>query len=177
MTLLILDRETASRRRLYDLFVDRFETVAVGSFFGACRLLRHHHFDAILVKTAGVDGFAIALLKWLQTHRISSGRVALLNRGARDEAELLHRLGASAILRWSASERDVRRAVCDVTLRHLVRGRAAGANGDGSHAVPAPRLRLLHAEGRTPARRRHQYLGGISRSGVSCDAQCVYQNR
>ncbi|TWT44479.1 hypothetical protein RAS1_08940 [Phycisphaerae bacterium RAS1] len=176
MTLLILDRESASRRRLYDLFVGRFESVAIGSFFGACRLLRHQEFDAILVKTAGMDGFAIALLKWLQTHRISSGTVALLDRGARDEAELLHRLGAGAILRWPASERDVRRAVCDVTLRHLVRGRAAGANGDGSHPVPARRLRLLHAEGRVPARQRNRCLGGLPRSGVSVGAQLAGNN-
>lgn len=173
MTLLILDHQSASRRRLYDLFVGRFETVAVGSFFGACRLLRHHEFDAILVKTAGTVGFAIALLKWLQAHRISNGTIALLDHGARDEAELLHRLGAGAILRWPASGRDVRRAVCDVALRHLVRDGAGGANGDRSHTVPAP---LFHADGRTPSRRRHRCSGGFRRFYISFGAQLARNN-
>lgn len=176
MTLLILDRESASRRRLYDLFVGRFESVAVGSFFGACRLLRHHEFDAILVKTAGMDGFAIALLKWLQTHRISHGTVILLDRGARDEAELLHRLGAGVILRWPASGRDVRRAVCDAALRHLVRGGAAGASCDRSHSVAAPRRRLPHADERTSARRMHAGLKVISESGMAFGTQLASTN-
>lgn len=176
MTLLILARESASRRWLYDLFVDRFETVAIGSFFGACRVLRHHHFDAILVKTAGTDGFAIALLKWLQAHRISNGTIALLDRGARDEAELLHRLGAGAILRWPASGRDVSRAVCDVVLRHLVRDGAGGANGDGSLTVPAPRLSLLHADGRTQSRRRHRCSSGNPRFDNSFGTQLARNN-
>lgn len=176
MTLLILDRESASRRQLYDLFVGRFESVAVRSFFGACRLLRHHEFDAILVKTAGMDGFAIALLNWLQAHRISNGTIALLDRGARDEAELLHRLGAGAILRWPASGRDVRRAVCDVALRHLVRDSAAGANGDGAHAIRAPRLLPLHADGRNPGKRKHRCSRGIPRCYVSFGAQLACNN-
>lgn len=176
MTLLILDRESASRRRLYDLFLGRFESVAIGSFFGACRLLRHNHFDAILVKTAGMDDFAIALLKWLQIHRISHGTVVLLDRGARDEAELLHRLGAGLILRWPASGRDVRRAVCDAALRHLVRGGAAGASDDGSHAIRAPRLPLLHADGRTPAQRRHRCSGRFRRFYISFGTQLARNN-
>lgn len=176
MTFLILDRESASRRRLYRLFDERFETVAVGSFFGACRLLRHHDFDAILVKTAGMDGFAIALLKWLQVHRIPHGTVVLLDRGARDEAELLHRLGAGLILRWPASGRDVRRAVCDVALRHLVRGGGAGASGEKSHSVPAPRHRLPHDENRTPAQRIHGRLEVISESGMPYGTQLASNN-
>lgn len=163
MTLLVLARESASRRWLYDLFVDRFETVAIGSFFGACRVLRHHHFDAILVKTAGMDGFAIALLKWLQGQRISSGTIALLDRGARDEAGLLHRLGAGSILRWPASGRDVRRAVCDVALRHLVRDGAAGTNGNRPYTVSEPRLPLRYDDSRTLVRRRHRCLAGLPR--------------
>lgn len=184
MTLLILDRQSASRRRLYDFFVDRFETVAVGSFFGACRLLRHHHFDVILVKTAGSDAFAVALLKWLQAHRLATGTIALLDRGARDEGELLHRLGASSMLRWPASEHDVRRAVCAVAssqpFRGIVSGAetqpVAGANGNGSHATPATCPRLARAEGRVPARRRTRYWGGISRLGVSVGAQLASNN-
>lgn len=176
MTLLILDRESASRRRLYDLFVGRFESVAVGSFFGACRLLRHHEFDAILVKTAGMDGFAIALLNWLRAHRISNGTIALLDRGARDDAELLHRLGAGAILRWPASARDVRRAVCDIALRHLVRDSAAGANGAAAHVIRAPRLPQLHADRRTTDQRRHRCSGGFRRFYISFGTQLARNN-
>lgn len=184
MTLLILDRESRSRRQLYDLFASRFDTVAVASIFAAFRLLRHRSFDAVLAKSGGMDGFAIAMLKWIQIHRLAISTIALLARGARDEGDLLRQLGARSILRWPASNRDVVRAVAAVQLSWPSAKRVCSApalavadsNGTGSNAGPVARSRPCRVERREASRRRHWDMRRISRLGAPIGTRFARRN-
>jgi len=110
-TLLILDRERRSRRELYSLLVTRFEVVAVHGIFAAFRLLRRHRPDLVLVKTSGMDAFAMALLKWFQQQGLQIPTIVLVGHGAGHDANAVGQLGARAVLRWPVRHMELLRAI------------------------------------------------------------------
>jgi DNA-binding response OmpR family regulator len=110
-TLLILDRERRSRRELYALLATRYRVIAVHGIFAAFRLLRRHALDLVLVKTSGMDAFAMALLRWFQLQGWRTPTVVLVGRGASRDANVIRQLGASAVLRWPTAGTELLRAV------------------------------------------------------------------
>jgi len=110
-TLLILDRERRSRRELYALLATRYRVIAVHGIFAAFRLLRRRALDLVLVKTSGMDAFAIALLKWFQQQGLQVPTIVLMGHGAGHDANRVRQLGAAAVLRWPAGNTELLRAV------------------------------------------------------------------
>jgi DNA-binding NtrC family response regulator len=114
-TLLILDRERRSRRQLYSLLATRFNVVAIHGIFSALRLLRRHTPDVVVVKTSGMDAFAMALLKWVQQQGLHVPTIVLLGRGAGHGASAARQLGAGAVLRWPLDRPKLLGAVAAAT--------------------------------------------------------------
>jgi DNA-binding NtrC family response regulator len=121
-TLFILDRERRSRRELYSLLATRFRVVAVHGIFAAFRLLRRHRPDLMVVKTSGMDAFAMALLKWFQQQGLRIPTIVLVGHGAGHDANAVRQLGARTVLRWPLTDTGLLRAVA-------MAGDPAGANG------------------------------------------------
>jgi len=112
--LLLLDRCRRTRREVYALFRKRHRVFATHSVFAAFRELRRRPFDLIVVRTAGGDAFAVALLKWLDLRHRSIPTVVVIGPGSSRDAELARELGARAVLRSPVHEGRLRAAVASV---------------------------------------------------------------
>jgi DNA-binding NtrC family response regulator len=134
-TLLILDRERRSRRALYSLLATRFNVVAVHGIFAAFRLLRRHRPDLVVVKTSGMDAFAMALLKWFQQQGLRIPTIVLVGHGAGPDANAVRQLGAGAVFRWPVASTELLWAVAAAA------GHGLGHNGAGP--VVHPKLAIL----------------------------------
>jgi DNA-binding NtrC family response regulator len=160
-TLFILDRERRSRRALYSLLATRFRVVAVHGIVAALRLLHRHQPDLVLVKTSGMDAFAMAVLKWFRQQGLRVPTIVLVGHGAGHDVNAVRQLGARTVLRWPVDNAELLRAVAvagnpaggNGTARNVTRRLAAlrpatdtGAmDGGNGHTVrtwrPAPRIR------------------------------------
>lgn len=145
-TLFILDRERRSRRELYSLLATRFSVVAVHGIFAAFRLLRRHRPDLVIVKTSGMDAFAMALLKWFQQQGLRIPTIVLVGHGAGHDANAVRHLGARTVLRWPVANTELLRAVA-------VAGDPAG--GNGTARIVTARLAAL-----PPAADTHATIAG-----------------
>lgn len=158
--LLVIDRNRRTLHRLCRLFAPHYQIVGVPNLFTGFQLLRRRRFDAIVVKSANHDVYAIAVLKWVAQQKMKCPVVVVLGAGTAGDAAMAREYGASAILRWRPSERSLVRAVAEAAATPPADStpRQSGAAGVEAARLPS-RFRDDHAQHWFRSEHRTQRFG------------------